>query len=144
MGILGMFKKEKDVPGPGSESNASVHGEPIGDRLGLNTPTGLERDMGQQPGGNLPSESAAAVNPAQNLEPVEETPPEQPGAIQQMNQQQPVQGNDINSLSQNVQIISSKVDTIKAVLDNLSHKIEKIEQIAEGEQEPPQQQQRGW
>ena len=150
MGIFGKFlKHEKKVPGPGTESDASVYGEKMGkDTLGLGSQTGLEGDIGQQPGANLPSEGLEPQKaaPVQTLEPVQETPPEQPASFQQVNQGQTLQkpSGNVPSLEQNMQIISSKMDTIKAVLDNLSHKIEKIEQIAEGEQQPPQQQQRGW
>lgn len=149
MGIFKFLRHEKKVPGPGTDSGASIHGEKVGDdTLGLGSQTGLEGEIGKQPGANLPSEGLAPqrVAPVQTLEPVQETPPEQPASFQQLNQgqtpQQPTE--DISTLAQNMQIISSKMDTIKAVLDNLSHKIEKIEQIAEGEQEPPQQQQKGW
>ena len=66
----------------------------------------------------------------------------QPSSFGRLNQaRQP----DLNTLAKNVEIISSKVDTIRAILDNLTQKIEKIERIAEGEQqEKPQARYSRW
>ena len=49
-------------------------------------------------------------------------------------QQQP---SEDMSLSKNIEILTAKVETIKSMLDFLSHKIDKIEKIAEGEQQKP-------
>ena len=57
-------------------------------------------------------------------------------------QPQMKQGDDMLTLSKNIEIVSSKIDTIKALLDNLSNRIEKIERIAEGEQPNQQPNQR--
>jgi hypothetical protein len=155
MGILGKiaFWKHDTTPSPGTtapdlgisqdrtgiQSESGFPGE-IGqnpDLLGQSMNTGIEPGMAQQ-GFTQPSELP-------KLEPIEETPASQPASFGQLNQTKQPQGtNNIETLSKNVEIISSKMDTIKAILDNLSHKIEKIEKIAEGEEQKPAKGYGGW
>jgi len=115
---LAFWKKDPEIDAPIAPPEQG-----LGDRTGLGNigqgfdNTGLNQAQG--PGTNVP----------QGLEPIEETPASQPSAFSKSNQPQP------DNLAKNIEIISSKVDTIKAVLDNLAQKIDKIEKIAEGEQE---------
>lgn len=44
---------------------------------------------------------------------------------------------DPTALSKNIEILTAKIETIKSMLDYLGHKIDKIEKIAEGEQQKP-------
>ncbi len=171
MGIfskLAFWKHEpSSVPTPSTESFGAGQGL---DASGFGTQTGLGNDTtgirGDSTGlgdvgtgssanlgaGNNPSQETGfkppSVNSAQYMEPVEEeTPPSQPSSLNKLNQNivNPNQPADsVDTLSKNVEIISSKVDTIKAILDNLSHKIEEIEKIAKGEEEQNQKRDNRW
>jgi len=56
----------------------------------------------------------------------------QTGLGQQVN----VQTEEMN-MAKNIEILTAKIETIKSMLDFLGHKIDKIEKIAEGEQQKP-------
>ena len=137
MGIFNFWKHESKVPSP----EITEKGHDLGlekDNLGLKEPSALSDTTGlgevgkSKEGLSNKFGPPAPGMPPGGLEPVEETPVSQPSAFSKLEQKQ--QTNDIN-LSKNIEIISSKIDTIKAMLDNLTNKIEKIEKIAEGEEE---------
>jgi hypothetical protein len=56
----------------------------------------------------------------------------QTGLGKQVNQQ-----TEEMTMAKNIEIITAKIETIKSMLDFLGHKIDKIEKIAEGEQQKP-------
>jgi len=65
--------------------------------------------------------------------------PSQSSSFSKLNQarpQQMQQGNDPYSISKNIEVLSARMDTIKAMLDNLTEKVNKIEEMAEAEQSP--------
>lgn len=144
MGIFGKlaFWKHKDIPGPekgdlGAGDDLGLGKDTAGlgnENLGLGDQSGLG-DVGKMPGeGGFGGEF---TNPPQPMPPgATETPASQPSAFGRTGMSmQP--GNDIQTLSKNIEVISSKMDALKAVLDNLSQKVANIEKIAEGEEEEP-------
>ena len=146
MGILGklaFWKHEDSLPRP--ESLDTGYNPDLGkDSLGLNDQTGLG-NIGQQGldnagmGSNFPSQntglgSSPNLNQPSNLEPIEEAPFSQPSAFGRLKKGLSKNQSD-NNLSTNLELVSSKLDTLKAMLDTLSHKIDKIEKIAEAEEE---------
>jgi hypothetical protein len=61
----------------------------------------------------------------------------QPASFTKLNQahnsQQPV--DEMDSIAKNIEIINAKIETVKSMLDFINHKVDKIEKIAEGEQQ---------
>ena len=123
-----------------------------GDNLNLGNNDGLGQrlDSQQPPQGGLPGSSGNMGQPMHvPKDNLEEGSLDNPSAFDkfqnktnQTMQPQMKQGDDMLTLSKNIEIVSSKIDTIKALLDNLSNRIEKIERIAEGEQPNQQPNQR--
>lgn len=165
MGILNkltFWKKDDLIPGPSdmgaqdidlgdttglnSPTGYSPNKDGLGGNVGLNNPTGyspnqtgLSNSLNNPNGNNFGNTgmdgagfNAESGNPSlsSKFEPVEE----KPSSFNNINQNM-MPPEDLSTLSKNIEIISSKVDTIKAILDNLSHKIDKIEKIAEAEDE---------
>ncbi len=137
MGIFNFWKHEAKVPSPEVTSIGKGHDLGLGkDNLGFEEPgtpsdtTGLGEIGKTGEGPDSKVGPPAPGMPPGGLEPVEETPVSQPSAFGKLEQT-----SDTAHLSKNIEIISSKVDTLKAILDNLTNKIEKIEKIAEGEEE---------
>jgi len=63
-------------------------------------------------------------------------PVEPHAAPSSFGQPQPIpQGSETYALSKNIEVISSKIDALRAVLESLNQRIEHIEKIAEGEAE---------
>ena len=142
MSIFGKiaFWKHDTTPSPSTPPDMGI-GQ---DRTGLRSETNFPDEIGQDTTGlpNMERPNPSFNQPTQlpKLEPIEETPPSQPSAFGRLNE---IRGPQQTS-SKDLEIINSKVDTIKAMLDNLTHKIEKIEKIAEGEEEKPQKIYGGW
>ena len=122
------------------------------DRTGLRSESGFPDEIGQSqdpfkdttglPTMDQPNPSFGQPAKLPTLEPIEETPASQPSAFGQLNEiKNPPK---INQGSKDLEIIDSKVDTIKAMLENLTHKVEKIERIAEGEEKTPAKKYGGW
>lgn len=72
--------------------------------------------------------------PQNTLEPIDNSSYSQPSAINNL-RQQVNQKNDVETLSKNIEIISSKMDALKAMMESLSQRIANIEKIAMAEQE---------
>jgi len=128
------FFKHKEVPIPEQDSLGGNMG--LGSQDSLSDQTGLGNVGDQADRIGLPSSQSSSPGP--QFEPVQESLASQPSSFNEMHQKSLSKNDDLQALSKNVEVISSKVDTIKAILDNLSQKIEKIEKIAEGEKEEPQ------
>jgi len=58
----------------------------------------------------------------------------QPGALNTLRQEVSSK-NEVETLSKNIEIISSKMDALKAMMESLSQRIANIEKIAQAEQE---------
>lgn len=94
--------------------------------IGLEQPTGLDLGpMGGQPGvpGQPPLPPMGDVSGLGT--------PQQPQAFQDMQQMQPQQPQQADLTSQKLEVISGKLDLIKAGIDNLNQRLEKLEKIAE-------------
>ena len=87
---------------------------------------------------NIASKRNFGPNP--NLEPVVEEPYSSNSPFDKLSQSMkstPVPAG--NDLSRSIEIISSKIDTVKAMLESLIQRVEKIERIAESDQSNQQQ-----
>lgn len=150
MGIfdkLTFWKRDSAVPTPARDSFSQRSDLGIErDNVGLNTRSyGLGQDpsnqpgmfntgMEEQPADNFLSQNPNFVRESAPAEPFQDS--SQPSAFSRLNQ---ISGNssDSNNISKNMEVISIKVDTLKAMLDNLTQKIDKIEKIAEQEDKKP-------
>ena len=138
MGLLNKipYFKSKEIPIPEKDSlggNMSLGSQdPLSDQTGLGD-IGNQADRLGLPPKN--SHGLQTSSPGPQFEPVQEGSASEPSSFNELHKK-PMQAPS-EDLSQKIEVISSKVDTIKAILDNLSHKIEKIEKIAEGEEEEP-------
>ena len=133
------FGKNKEIPSPENDNFGEMNfRNDFPPKDNFNDQTGLGQ-IGNQPDNlGLPSSS-----PGPQFEQIPDTPPSQPSSFNELNKTK--SDSDLNTLSKNIEVISSKVDTLKAILDNLSYKIEKIEKIAEGEkEEEPKRSYNGW
>jgi len=121
-----------------------------GTNLGLSNPNSMESSLGlnqdplQRSGFDL---SRYTQNELGQQEQQGEQPslnefqaPNQVSSFSKLNQIRPQQqmqpGNDAYSISKNIEVLSARMDTIKAMLDNLTEKVNKIEEMAEAEQTP--------
>lgn len=112
------------------------------DRAGLpSEPTGLG-NIGESPDvtGMPPSRGGPPKMYPGGLEAVDEH--EAPSAFDDL--RKTTQGGDLQTLSKNIEIISSKMDALKAIIDNLAIKINKIEKIADAEHEEDQKREVRW
>ena len=132
MGILGKLAFWKHEKAPGPEPSMD-----LGADLNLGSTTGMPSDIGQQPnlglemGPQTGLESGFTAPP--QPEPFTDAPASQPNAMSQMRGQQ--KNEEVENLAKNVELITAKVDTIRVILDQLSHKINNIEKIAMAEEE---------
>ena len=147
MGLFGkMFgKKEEDSfdlgniggddinPGmPPSDNMGDPFSEPMGmppgnDPLGMNTPQQQYPPPAQHP----VQQQNQGFNPEDmGFERVREKTPQQ--GFNQTSSDRQQQLNDIH-LGKDIEIISAKLDTIKAELDSMNQRLKRIERIAEGE-----------
>jgi|OM-RGC.v1.024633221 hypothetical protein len=148
MGLLNKipFLKHKEVPIPEKDefgtSFETAPVDPLKDQTGLDNVGNQADRLGLPPenSNSLPQQNINSPGP--QFEPVQESPTSQPSSFDELHKK-PMQAPHDN-LSKNIEVISSKMDTIKAVLDNLSQKIEKIEKIAEGEKEEEPKRNYGW
>ena len=130
MGIFSKltFGKHKEPePSPEIGNYPSEPGMPLGSNIGSapaqpgfdipGGPTGLEAETGFK---------SSSKNPFPSLEPATSIPssPEQQPALQQPRQ------DDIFTLSKNLEVVSSKVDALRAVLDTINQRLANIEKIA--------------
>ncbi len=141
-----MFWKKKEGgmdKGIGDDSLLKPSGEmppEIHDRIGYGEqdPLSPGSDFGPQP----------AFGGAQQYPPQHDpySSPDAPSSFQEQHaygqQNQPYQQSSSSASSRDFEILNSKLDTIKALLENLNHRVTAIEQIAKGEQQ--QQQRRQW
>ncbi|MCK4522164.1 MAG: hypothetical protein KAU20_06325 [Nanoarchaeota archaeon] len=134
MGIFSKltFRKHKEPePSPEIGKYPSEPGMPLGSDIGSapaqpgfemhGGPTGLEAETGFK---------STSEKPFPSLEPSASIPssPEQ-----QPSPSQPQQDN-IFTLSKNLEVVSSKVDALRAVLDTINQRLANIEKIAESEE----------
>jgi hypothetical protein len=148
MGLLDKipFFKHKEVPIPEQdnfENNMDLSSQdPLNDKTGFgNIGSHYDDQLG------LPSENSSSIDftsPTRRFEPIQETPASQPSSFEEFNKRSLNKNEGLQTLSKNIEVISSKIDTIRAILDNLSQKIEKIEKIAEGEKEDTPKRNYGW
>ena len=68
--------------------------------------------------------------------------PTQPSAFQ--SQRENTQSQEAINLAKNMELVSSKLDTVKAMLDNLSQRMAHLEDIASAEEQKPVQRYRQW
>ncbi|MFH1073297.1 MAG: hypothetical protein V1743_07760 [Nanoarchaeota archaeon] len=139
MGMLDFLKGEKKAGEPGKLPDLNLAPLPE-----MNLGDQHETAMGNM--GNIPSfESNPAFNPSQ-----QESPPFHPSQFQQHptypTQQQTFpastsQQASFPSADKDVQLIISKLDTIRAELDSMNQRVIRIERIAEQSIEPPVKQQ---
>ena len=139
------FGKNKEIPSPENDNFGEMNfrnDSPPMDNL--NDQTGLGNIGGQPDNLGLPNTRFPQTpGNSPHFEQIPDTPPSQPSSFNELNKTK--SDSDLNTLSKNIEIISSKVDTLKAILDSLSQKIEKIEKIAEGEkEEKPKRSYNGW
>jgi hypothetical protein len=142
---LAFWKHDPSLDKPISLGNNGLSNDDTGltdEDLGLGDRTGLG-DMGKQeslsgldrtPGIGKRDSTSHIKGLGSHFEPVKENKYEQPDAFNKLDQTVNQPGN-VNNNSPKMEIIESKIDTVKAMLENLTHKINKIEKIAEGEEE---------
>lgn len=145
MGILSMFRrgnKDSGIPQPetdnlGSAGNLGLSDNSSGIGRELGMPTGLEtKDMNAQMGSY---ENTPPLDAGISPESLNKNADPQMTSANTFNAQTN-NPNDLFTLGKNIEVLSSKLDAIRAILDNLSNKVEKIEKIAEGEHEESGQQ----
>ncbi len=111
---------EKENPAFGNELGAAP-GTGLGPSPGLGTEPGIGSDLGQQPG--------------QGFQTPQPSMPSYPSQ-QQFQPQPPSYANPQQDLeSKNLEIISSKLDALRASIDSLSQRMANLEAIARGEEE---------
>lgn len=127
MGIFGKlaFWKKKDDLGLDKDFGKDLGiDKDFGMDMGQGPSPDLGMDLGQQPMQKYPSFQQSSFQP--NF-------PSQP-SFQPQQSFQP-SSNDSYIASKNLEVISSKLDALKASLDNVSQRLASIEAIARGEQE---------
>lgn len=132
MGVLGklMFWKKKDdfedlglgdKPGQGMD-------------LGLGPDLGSEPSMGQDLG--MPSPS---MNPSQPMntqqQPFQQSPSFGPPQSPQPNFNPPAQNTGDYTTNKNLEVISSKLDALKAAMESINQRLSNLEGIARGEED---------
>lgn len=116
LGKLAFWKKKDDI-------------EEIGKDFGLDKELGL--DIGAGPSPDL------GMNIEQQPQPFQKYPPFQQQSFQpsQTAFQQPSISNDNFIASKNLEVISSKLDALRASIESINQRLANIEAIARGEQE---------
>ena len=109
--------------------------EDLGKDIGLDKDFGL--DMGAGPSPDL---GIGIEPPPQAQQPYQKYPSFQQPSFQQQFQpqpafQQPAYGNDTYINLKNLEVISSKLDALRATLESVNQRLANIEAIARGEQE---------
>ena len=130
MGLLGklMFWKKGDEFIDSELGNKSA---PAGMDLGLGPEIGpgasIDQGYGMQPSPGLPSSQ-------QPMQPLPFNPPNfsQPPAQPQMQPQAPPQD---YAMSKNIEVVSSKLDALRASLDSINQRLANLEAIARGEED---------
>jgi hypothetical protein len=128
---IAKYQTNLGLGNPSQMDNSLGLNQDVLQRPGFDVNRYTEPGFGQEP---MPQESGAQ----QNYQDFQGTP-SQPSSFSKLGQARPAQqmqqAPDIYSLSKDIELLSSKIETVKAMLDHLSEKIEKIERIAEGEKE---------
>lgn len=122
LGKLAFWKKKDDL-------------EDLGKDLGFEKDLGM--DMGPSPDLGMGLNPNQGMNPSPSFQkyPSYSQPSFQPSFQQPSFQSQSPASNDNYINSKNLEVISSKLDALKASLDSINQRLSTIETIARGEQE---------
>ena len=102
----------------------------LGKDIGMDKDLGLDMNAGPSP------ELGMGLEPNQMQQPLQKYPSFQPSQSFQSSYQPPSMGtNDSYIASKNFEVISSKLDALRASLDSINQRLANIESIARGEQE---------
>ena len=127
MGILSkltFWKKKDDLGDIGKDLGLDKDmGLDMGEGPSPDLGMGLEQSQPQQPYQKYPS----FQQPQQGFQPMQ--------SLQQASQQPSYSSNDNFIASKNLEVISSKLDALRASLDSISQRLANLEAIARGEQE---------
>ena len=107
----------------------------LGKDLGLDKDLGLGMDTGPSPDLGMGLDTAQPQQPFQKYPSFQQPnfQPQQPAFQSQPVFQQPSYQGDINS--KNLEVISSKLDALRATMESINQRLANIEAIARGEQE---------
>jgi len=97
---------------------------------------GIDKDLGLDIGSGPSPDLGMGMEPNQMQQPYQKYPSfQQPQQSFQPSFQQPSLSNDSYINSKNLEVISSKLDALKASLESINQRLANIEAIARGEQE---------
>lgn len=106
----------------------------LGKDLGLDKDLGL--GMGPSPDLGMGMEpSQQPMQPFQKYPSFQQQPSFQPQSFQPQTFQQPSYSNEDFMTSKNLEVISSKLDALRATMESINQRLANIEAIARGEQE---------
>ena len=109
----------------------------LGKDLGIDKDLGLDAGAGPSPDLGMGIDSSqASQQPYQRYPSFQQSPSFSP-SFQSPSLQQPSYNNDNYIASKNLEVISSKLDALRATMESINQRLANIEAIARGEQEDP-------